>query len=71
MIHLIFCFRHAAQALTLREIPGSFDVSGVSLLVLLFAVLNVLTGGGRGAALLVMVDLWSSSELRDFLGECV
>lgn len=65
MIHLIFCFRQAAQALTLREIPGSFGVSGVSWLILALAVLWVLIGAGRET----FGGFWSSSEPRDFLGE--
>ena len=62
MIHLIFCLRHAAQALTLRDMPGSLESAP-----LLFAleVLCVLAGAGLAAAGFI-----SSKDVRGFFGEC-
>lgn len=58
-MHLIFCFRHAAQALTLREIPGSLE----SAPLLALALLSCLAGAGRGWGLM------SSNEARAFFGD--
>lgn len=60
MMHLIFCLRHAAQALTLRDMPGSL-LSAPLLIVLV--VLSVLLGTGRGAT------GFSSKDGRTFFGE--
>lgn len=59
MIHLIFCLRHAAHALTFLEIPGSLLVSTAAPL----AVLCVRFGGGCFA-----ID-GRSSLGRNFFGE--
>lgn len=59
-MHLIFCLRHAAHALTLRDIPGSLLSAPLLTAV---AVLSVLVGAGRGATGL------SSNEDRGFFGD--
>ena len=63
MIHLIFCLRHAAQALTLRDMPGSLE--SAALLAVGVVVLNCLVGTGRCCG----CGLISSNDGRAFLGD--
>jgi len=63
MIHLIFCLRHAAQALTLRDMPGNLE----SAALLAVVVLNCLVGAGRDCG--CGCGLISSNDGRAFFGD--